>query len=55
MKIATKYGEMDDADLVKRASDGNTIEYYLDKELVHRSVVVQLKGVAAVSAMQGFK
>jgi len=49
--INTKYGEMDEKNLVKfeypDRSGATVIEYYLDKELVHRSASVQLKGVQA--------
>lgn len=50
-KVNTKYGEMDEKDLVKfefpDTSGAQVTEYYLNKELVHRSVAVKLSGVAA--------
>jgi len=58
MRVTTIYGEMDEKDLVKfeypDTSGAEVSEYYWNKTLVHRSVTVQLRGVAASAAMQSF-
>ena len=53
MKVMTIYGEMDEKDLVKfeypfLEEGARVTEYYLNKELVHRSAVVGLTGLELV-------
>jgi hypothetical protein len=61
--ITTIYGEMDEALLEKRIPDPvdndnettTAVEYWLNGELVHRSVHVHLKqGIELGTAIQGF-
>ena len=60
MIVTTTKGEMDDSLLVRK--DGNMedsnektswVEYYLDDELVHRSVSVELKNSLVVETILG--
>ena len=51
-KINTIYGELDEEQLSKVESKQNDFlvtEYYLAKELVHRSVAIQLAGTQATA------
>jgi len=57
MKVNTKYGEIDEQELVKvETVDGgaHVVEYYRNNELVHRSAVTQLTGVEGVAEAKGF-
>lgn len=55
MKVNTKYGEMDETMLEKIVHPtAGVVEYYYNKELVHRSAVIQLTGVAAIAEAQKF-
>lgn len=60
MIVTTTKGDMDDSLLVRK--DGNMenlnektswVEYYLDDELVHRSVSVELKNSLVVETILG--
>lgn len=57
-KVTTKYGEMDEKALEKfeypDTHGAHIVEYYLNKELVHRSAVTRLTGVQATGEAQKF-
>lgn len=55
--VTTIYGDMDESLLEKRmglSGNGYFVEYWLNGELVHRSVTASITGVDAIGAAASF-